>query len=151
MEELFKDILEKDEKIIAVIKPSKKRYWKSLVMPFAIPLFWPHLILMLVGTLFTLPYFIAKGYKNLYYAYTDKRLIKRSGFIGVRYDSLEYKDITSTSVHVGFLDKGCKTGNLSFSSPSVHAGAPIIFNFIKNPYDYMRAIKEEISKQSAKK
>lgn len=151
MEELFKDILEKDEKIISVIKPNKKRYWKSWLFPFIIPVFWPHLIILLVGTLFTFPFFFAKGYKNLYYAYTDKRLIRRSGCVGVKYDSLEYKDITATSVHIGFLDKGCKTGNLSFSSPSIHAMAPIKFDYVNNPYEHMKAIKEEMSKHSTSK
>ena len=148
MEKLFRDVLDKDEKIIAVIKPNKRRYWKTLAMPFGIPLFWPHLIIMLVLTLFTLPFFFANGYKNLYYAYTNKRLITRSGWIGVKYESLEYKDITSTSIEVGFLDKGCKTGSLSFSSPSVHAGEPMKFAYINNPFDCMKAIKEEMSKHS---
>ncbi len=144
MEHLFDDILEKDEKIIAVIKPNKKRYWKNLLF-FAIPLFWPHLIMMLVASLFTLPFFFAHGYNNLYYAYTNKRLIRRSGWIGVDYRCLEYKDVTATSVTVGFLDKGCKTGSLGFSSPSVHAGTPMTFSYVNNPYDVMREIKEQMN------
>ena len=139
---IFNDILEKDEHVVKVIKPKKGRYWKSLIFPFAIPLFWPHLIIMLVGTLFTLPFFYAKGYKNLYYAYTNKRLIIRSGKIGIDYQSLEYKDITSTSVYVGFLDKGSKTGSLTFVSPSVHNGKPMKFDYIENPYETMKEIKE---------
>ena len=57
MEHLFDDILEKDEHIVKIIKPSKGRYWKAGLFPFAIPLFWPHLILFMVLTLFTLPFF----------------------------------------------------------------------------------------------
>ena len=58
MEHLFNDILDKDEQIVKVIKPSKSRCLKAPIMPFAIPIFWPHLILFMVLTLFTLPFFI---------------------------------------------------------------------------------------------
>lgn len=143
MNGFFKDIIEKDEQIIKVFKPSKKRYWMNPYY-FAIPFFWPHLIIMLVGTLFTLPFFYANGYKNLYYAYTNKRLIVRSGMIGVDYQSLEYKDLTSTATTVNFLDKWCKTGSLEFISPSTH-DKPIKFNFIHNPYEVMKEIKEYIN------
>lgn len=138
MEHLFDDILDKNEHIVKVIKPSKRRYWKSLVV-FAIPIFWPHLILLMALTLFTLPFFYARGYKNLYYAYTDKRLIVRSGIIGVDYKTLDYKFITSTSVDVGFLDKGKKlTGTLSFKSPTTS----IRFQYVEFPYDLLKEIKE---------
>ena len=60
MNEKFNDILEKDEKIMKVIKPVKSRYWKQFVFPFAIPLFWPHLIILLVLSFFTLPFFTQK-------------------------------------------------------------------------------------------
>ena len=142
MEEKFVDILEKDEQIIKVMKPNKKRFWKGILLWAAIPIFWPHLILFLVFTFFTLPFFLAKGYNNTYYAYTNKRLIVRSGIFGVDYRSLEYKDITSTTVNVGFLDKKTKTGSLGFVSPSVHSGRPMFFSYVENPYETMREIKE---------
>ena len=145
MEKLFEEILEKDEKIIKVIKPHKGRYLKEFYWMFYIPLFWPHLIIMLVGTLFTLPFFLIKGYKNVYYAYTNKRLIVRKGIFGNTYDSLEYKDITSTSVKVGFLDRNSKTGSLIFVSPSSHHEHPMRFAHIQNPYQEMNEIKEQIN------
>lgn len=142
MEQLFNDILDKDEQIVKIIKPSKSRYWKAPILPFAIPLFWPHLILFMVLSLFTLPFFYAHGYKNLYYTYTNKRLIVRKGIIGVDYKTLDYKYISSSSVDVGLLDKGKKvtTGTLSFKSPT----ASINFNYVENPYDLMKEIKEYI-------
>lgn len=145
MEQLFEEILEKDEKIIKVIRPNKSRYLKSFCWMFYIPLFWPHLIIMLVGTFFTLPFFIVKSYKNIYYAYTNKRLIVRRGMFGNSYDSLEYKDITSTSVNVGFFDKKSKTGSLLFVSPSSHHEHPMCFAHIENPYKQMNEIKEYIN------
>ena len=145
MEHLFDDILEKDEKIIKIIKPNKKRYFRDWLLPFIFPIFLPHFIIFMVGTLFfILPLLHTKAYKNTYYAYTNKRLITRGSAIGVDYHSLEYKDIASSSVDVGFLDKlgkGKKTGTLSFKSPS----AGISFKGVENPYDMMREIKEYIA------
>lgn len=140
MEELFQDILDKDEQIIKIIKPSKSRYWKATLLPFAIPIFWPHLIIFMVLTLFTLPFIYGHGYKNLYYAYTNKRLIVRKGMIGVDYKTLDYKHISSSSVDVGLLDKSKKvtTGTLSFKSPTTS----IQFQYVENPYDLLREIKE---------
>ena len=145
MENLFDDILEKDEKIIKIIKPSKKRFWRDWLLPFMIPIFLPHFLIFMVLTLFfILPLLHAKSYKNTYYAYTNKRLILRGSAIGVDYKSLEYKDITATSVDVGFLDKSCKTGTLAFKSPS----AGISFKYVENPYAMMREIKEYIASLS---
>lgn len=149
MEHLFDDILEKDEVIIKIIMPNKKRYFRDWLLPFIIPVFLPHLIVIMAVTLFfTLPLLHTKAYKNTCYAYTNKRLITRGGAIGVDYHSLEYKDISATSVDVGFLDKigkGSKTGTLSFKSPS----AGISFRCIENPYDTLREIKEYIASQTA--
>ena len=137
-EHLFDNILEKDEYIIKVIKPSKGRYWKAPLFPFGIPLFWPHFLILMALTLFTLPFFYARGYTNLYYAYTNKRLIVRSGIIGVDYRSLDYKFITASSVDVGLLDKGSNTGSLSFKSPT----SSISFSYVQNPYELMKEIKD---------
>ena len=150
MEDLFNEILEKNEKIIKVIKPHKGRYMKNFLIPFIIPLLWPHLILTLVFTLFTPFYFIPKGYKNIYYAYTNKRLIVRKGIFGNNYDSLEYKDITSTSVKVGYLDRKSKTGTLIFVNPSSHHEHPMKFAHIQNPYQEMNEIKEIINETNEK-
>ena len=136
-ENLFDDILEDDEYVVRIIKPSKRRYWKSLLF-FAIPLFWAHFIVIMVLTLFTLPYFYARGYKNTYYAYTNKRLIVRKGMIGVDYHSLDYKDIAATTVNVGILDKKGNTGSVFFKSPS----SSIAFNYVEEPYALMKEIKQ---------
>ena len=147
MEELFNDVLENDEQIIKVIKPSKSRYWKVALLPFIIPIFLPHFIVIMVCTLFTLPFFYAHGYKNLYYCYTNKRLIVRSGIIGVDYRTLDFKFITASEVDVGLLDKlgKSKTGTLSFKSPTM----AIRFNYVENPYALMKEIKEYMNTANA--
>ena len=145
---LFDDILERDEQVIKIIKPSKKRFFRDWLLPFIFPIFLPHFIIFMVCTLFfILPLLHVKSYKNTYYAYTNKRLISRGSAIGVDYHSLEYKDISSSSVDVGFLDKlgkGKKTGTLSFKSPS----AGISFKCVENPYEMMREIKDYMASHS---
>ena len=141
-EHLFDDILERDEQIIKIIKPDKKRFWRDWLLPVIFPIFLPHFIIGEVLTLFfILPLLHAKSYKNTYYAYTNKRLISRGSAIGVDYHSLEYKDITASSVDVGLLDKKGKTGTLAFKSPS----AGISFKHVEKPYELMREIKEYIA------
>jgi len=146
VEKMFDDILARDEKIIKVFKPNKKRYWKNLWF-LAIPFFWPHWLMISALTLFSIwiwgPILFNKSYKNLFYAYTNKRLIVRSGAIGVDYQSLEYKDLTSTEVTVGYFDRKTKTGTISFRSPSVH-GKPITFQNIEKPYEVLKEIQEYI-------
>ena len=141
-ENLFDNILDDDEQIIKIIKPSKSTYWKAVLLPWcAIPLFWPHIIFFMVIFLFTPPFLYARAYKRLFYAYTNKRLIVRSGMIGVDYRSLDYKDVSVSSVDVGLLDKGSGTGTILFKSPS----ASITFRYVKNPYELMKEIKEYMS------
>ena len=149
MEHLFDDILEEDEQIVKIIKPSKSRYWKFFLMPFLVPIFLPHFIAIMACTLFfTIPLLYARNYKNLYYAYTNKRLIVRCGTMSIKYKTMNYTSITSTTVNVGILDKGkTKTGTLLFknSNASIRSKATIEFEYVETPYDLMEEIKEYVS------
>jgi hypothetical protein len=77
----------------------------------------------------------------MWYCYTDRRLIVRSGAVGVDFQSLYYKDITQTDVRVGFLDKKHGTGSICFRSPAAHC-RPITFAHVHQPYDVLRRVKE---------
>ena len=149
MEHLFDDILESDEQIVKIIKPSKSRYWKFFLTPFLIPIFLPHFIVIMACTLFfIIPLIYARNYKNLYYAYTNKRLIVRNGVTSVKYKTMNYESITSMKVNVGLLDKGkIKTGTLEFknSNFSVRAKAILEFEYVEAPYDLMEEIKAYIN------
>lgn len=123
MNEVFNDILQKDEKIINAYKPNKKSFYRARLVPFLI---FPTIIIPIICIALIIPAIIIvlclnKAYNNAYYCYTNKRLIVRKGVFGISFDSLKYKDITSASVDVGLLDKGINTGNLTFKSPSVHS------------------------------
>ena len=183
MEEKFKDILEKDENIIKMYKPDKCKFWVRYtllstacwIMAFAalvgsIPdegktfnpeLFWLLFIIacsifvvgMPVTTLFGAVY-----YKNRFYAYTGKRILIRSGVIGIDYKSLEFKALTATIVNVSLLDKilGRHTGSIRFGSPSSPVGSvktglnPYVFQHIVKPYETIREIKEFIDETERK-
>ena len=140
--EIFKDYLDADEKVLGVYKPNKKRYYQGYWM-FFIPVFWPHLIMCTIFTVGFFPFISAKkGYENTYYAYTNKRLISRSGSFGITYHSIEYKDVVTTEANVSFLDRKTGTGSLSFRAQHQGVG----FRNIANPYEVLRSIREYMAK-----
>ena len=93
-------------------------------------------------------------YKNLAYIVTNNRLIIRSGLIGIDYREMSLNSILSMNVRVDFLDKLVKpnTGVIYFanaSAPMMPSGSngrdnPLAFKFeyIENPYEVYRQIKE---------
>ena len=153
---MFGDILEKNEEIIRVIKPDKKRFMRGqwhICLFFLLP-GWGQLFLVLFA-LFLWPVVVRifkNNYENRFYAYTNKRILIRKGIIGTDYKSLEYRSITATIVQVGFLDKALKTntGTIEFGSPASPIGGggknapgnPYVFTAVKAPYDTLREIKE---------
>jgi hypothetical protein len=148
MEEKFTDIIEKDEKIIKVYKPNKKKFWWGIGIILFFSSIWaaillvlglvipeehlvgdngdsgkiPMLIIACVWLAFALIslVFVYLYYKNKYYCYTNRRVIIRSGIFGVDYASLEFKSLTATMVQVSLLDKilRTKTGTIKFGSAS---------------------------------
>ena len=147
IEHIFDEVLDEDEQVVKIIKPSKSRYWKFFLMPLLIPIFLPHFIVIMACTLFfIIPLLYARSYNNLFYTYTNKRLIIRSGTVGINYRSLYYDKISDSTVKVGILDKGkTKTGTLSFS------GLKRSFDFsdVENPYDLMSEINGYINTLNA--
>ena len=142
--EIFKDYLDADEQILGVFKPNKKRYYQGYWM-FFIPVFWPHLLLCTVFTVGFFPFISAKkGYENAYYAYTNKRLISRSGAFGITYHSIEYKDVITTEANESFFDRKTGTGSLYFRAQHQGVG----FRNISRPYEVLRTIREIIAQNS---
>jgi uncharacterized membrane protein YdbT with pleckstrin-like domain len=102
---------------------------------------------MLVVLLFASIY-----YKNIYYAYSNKRIIIRSGIFGVDFKSLDMSMIGAVNVYVSLIDKIVRknTGSISFgstASPIGYAqssGAAYKFNHIAMPYETCKEIKSFI-------
>jgi len=165
MEEKFKDILERDEKIVKVYKPDKCKFWASFILLSMVCCLWVYMALIgsipqegktfnpnlfwllfliasltFVGGILISALFGAIYYKNTFYAYTSKRILIRSGVMGTDYKSLEFKALTATIVNVTFLDKilGRNTGNIRFGSPASPVGN--IKNGL-NPYAFKHIVK----------
>ena len=112
-------------------------------------------ILIPIGIYIVLIAFImlltALHYKNVYYAYSNKRIIIRSGIFGVDYKSLDMSMIGATDVYVSLLDKIMKknTGSLTFGSAASPVGGSnnasgYRFNHVTAPYETCKEIKSYI-------
>ena len=174
MEKLFEKILDDDEKIVKVLKPHKGKFLFSVLLTWGVSfllfaimgilgILFPgegmeveliYLVIpiglwvvsMLVVLLFALIY-----YKNLYYAYSNKRIIIRSGIFGVDFKSLDMSMIGAVNVYVSLIDKVLRkdTGSIMFGSTASpiggqNAGAGYRYNHIKAPYETCKEIKSSI-------
>lgn len=86
----------------------------SEMLGFVIPFFAIHLVPVWVwlGNVLT----AKKRWENTQYAVTDKRIIIQSGFIGMDYTSLYYKDISNVRLNVGVIDRLLKVGDIYFDT-----------------------------------
>lgn len=180
MEELFDKILDKDEKIEKVFKPHKGKFYFSVLFSWAISLI-VFAIMGVLGILFPdegyevnklyvlIPIacwivsmffvwlFATIYYKNLYYAYSNKRIIIRSGIFGVDFKSLDMSMIGAVNVYVSLFDKILRkdTGSIMFGSTASpiggqNAGAGYRFNHIKMPYETCKEVKSSIDEYKNK-
>jgi len=175
MEKLFERILDDDEKIIKVIKPNKFKYFMSFFTISTLCLIWfaiigvfailfpdegvvvknkwlavlpvvAYIVVELIIMVFAIFY-----YKAVHYAYTNKRLIIRSGVFGIDFRSLDMGMVGAIDVYVSLLDKmaGKDTGAVCFGSTaspmiSKYGGSFYRFNHIEKPYETCKEIKLEI-------
>ncbi|MCR5348626.1 MAG: PH domain-containing protein [Bacilli bacterium] len=80
------------------------------------------------------------GYKNVEYVFTDRRLIIRSGLVGIDFKFFYYSDITSVDVKVGLWDRMFKVGDIYVKSTTQAA----VLEDVHNPYQYGAKIQELI-------
>ncbi len=184
MEKVFEPILDKNEKIIKVYKPVKVKYITKVVLALLLPILFVLTVSLGimygeeegVGALVTdpiyalIPICIAAiiyaiivaisilEYKNLFYAYTDKRIIIRSGVIGIDFKALDMNMVGATKVKVSILDKilNKNTGTItlgSMASPMMSEGnnsaGGYVLCDIENPYETYREIKEVIEEKKS--
>ncbi len=81
------------------------------------------------------------GYKNINYYLTNKRIIVRSGIIGIDYKFLFYPDIATVNVKVGIFDRMFKVGDVYIRS----ATQAICLEDIDSPYQYSSRIQQVIN------
>ena len=172
---LFDKILDEDEKIIKVFKPNKVKFFVSVLVTvflalifFVIfsflPIFVPDEEGFVLGAIYLLIPFgffvfaeilaLVLGkiyYKNVFYAYTNKRVVIRSGIFGVDYKSLDLSMIGAVDVYVSLLDKILKkdTGTIIFgsmASPMIASRGESKYRLanIVMPYETCKEIKSYI-------
>lgn len=78
------------------------------------------------------------GFKNIEYVFTNKRIIVRSGLIGIDFKSLYYSNITGVNVKVGIFDRIFKVGDVYITAINQSA----VLEDIEDPYFYMSKIQE---------
>ena len=181
---VFHEILDKEEEVLSVFKMNKCKFGWSVFFNWFFSIIWlPTVLLAFIpeagGEFNRNGFFIALGvlggvivltglltwlfaciyHKNKFYAYTNKRILVRSGVIGIDYRSLEYKSLNATVVKVSLLDKLVRknTGAIFFGSPSSPVVGsmggilnPYSFRHIGEPYARLREVKERIEQVKEK-
>ena len=134
--------------ILNVIKFQTEAGEQDLLPPIMFLIFSAPFMVMMVLSI--IGYVVR--YNRTIYVVTNKRLIIRSGFIGVDYKSIELKYVGLVNVRVDFLDKvsGGNTGTITFASPAIpmngqnNANGAFAFKCVDNPYEVYKKVKELI-------
>lgn len=108
----------------------------TFILAFIIPFFLLHLtpVWIWLGGIIK----AAREVKNLEYAITDRRIIIRSGVIGIDFKFINYTEVDSVNVKVGLIDKIFKVGDIYINS-SVNSG--VLWD-ISDPYGIGRALQK---------
>jgi membrane protein YdbS with pleckstrin-like domain len=85
------------------------------------------------------------SYSNTIYAYSQKRVIIRTGFIGIDYRTVDYDKISDVEVTVNIFEKMYNVGTVKFSSGARDSKGNLLyeaFTSVKNPYDVFKELKQ---------
>jgi len=85
-----------------------------------------------------------KRYKNIEYAITDRRILIKSGFVGIDYQSINYKDINGVHINVGLMDKLLKVGDIYIDTPNKFKKTPNAILDIEDCYDVYTKLQKII-------
>lgn len=178
---IFAEILDENETVQKIFKPNKTKFmWSAGVLSFfytfylyimayvtiwgsqldaegnfnasIAPIVWFVPAICLAVQIVLTIVFAHISYKNRYYAYTESRILIRSGIFGIDFQSLEMKSIGAINVSVSLLDKlvAKHTGTVVFGSNSSPVGfsqkAVSTYRFanVVSPYDLSKEIKSKI-------
>ena len=76
--------------------------------------------------------------KNLEYAITDRRIIVKSGIIGIDFKSLTFPEIENVNVKVGLIDKMCKVGDIYINASK----NSVVLYDLENPYSLGKKLQK---------
>ncbi len=90
-----------------------------------------------------------KRWKNTHYVVTNKRIVIQSGFIGIDYQSIYYKDIHSVYLDVGVIDKCLSVGDIYFEliGQISHKGQPAFLD-IADAFNVYQKIQQIVLEQN---
>lgn len=106
------------------------------ILWFIVPFFAIHLAPVWIWIAKTVK--ATREVKNLEYAITDKRIIIRSGFVGIDFKFINYSEVDSVNVKVGLIDKICRVGDIYINS-SINAG--VLWD-VEDPYKVGNALQQ---------
>ena len=106
------------------------------ILGFIIPFFLLHLTPVWIWIGKTVK--ATREVRNLEYAITDKRIIIRSGVVGIDFKFINYSEINSVNVRVGLIDRIFRVGDI-YINAAVNAG--VLWD-VENPYQIGNALQK---------
>lgn len=79
-----------------------------------------------------------RQHENLEYAFTQKRIIIKSGIIGIDFKNIYYSEIDSVTLRVGLVDRIEKVGDIYIKSIG---GANVLYD-LENPYSLTEKLQK---------
>ena len=168
-ENSIEDILDKDEQVLLREKPYKKAYILAAVfkaLPFTLiwlafdtafivgiamvgaPKFiWGFIVPFFALHLTPVWFYFANiirsvaELKNMEYVFTEKRIIIRSGVIGIDFKNILYTDIKGVNLKVGLIDRLCKVGDIYITALEQSA---VLYD-IQNPYRILKKMQRIVN------
>jgi Bacterial PH domain len=119
------------------------RNMKHIPAGFSIPFFALHLFPFWGSILNMVRLFLVHG--NTCYAFTNKRLMLRSGFWGTDFKAIDYDRIVELDVDVNPIENMLGVGTIKAFSGSTSSKGTRIYDYfigIENPYEVFKRIKE---------
>ncbi len=162
----IEDVLDAEEQILLREKPDKKSYILSSVFKMLpIALIWGGIDITIIVCVamsgapgyiwaFLVPFFAlhlmpvwmyiggivraVAELKNIEYVFTEKRIIIRSGVVGIDYKNVFYTDIKGVNLRVGLIDRLCKVGDIFITA---HEQSVVLYD-IHNPYRILKKMQK---------
>lgn len=176
---LFQPILDDDEQVVKVLRPLKSRAWfgniialilfSLVILPAGILMIIFHepvnageedmlgIGVMLLGfwLVISLAIIISVSLwcNKTVYAWTNKRVLIRTGYIGIDYKSLDLNMVGALSVNVNIADKLLhkNTGSIAFGSMAspmtTQNVSKFVFMYVADPYQVYKDIKVYIDQK----
>lgn len=167
--DMFYDVLKPSEKVLWTGRPSRLTYVIGSLPALIIGLIWgaidaailigaivsnslhPAIVLFLLLHAFPLYmgiWGVIRGsieYKNTAYAFSDERLILRTGVIGADYEMVDYDRILDMKVNTNPIEHMQGRGTIILSVGSVAVTKTIKLSGVEYPYDVLKDLQAIIS------